>query len=457
MAVTQPRKYQKQGILQIEKSGIRTLLADDMGLGKTLQALWIIRRNKVKCTPSIVLCPASLKWQWANEAAKHVELRAEVLEGKRPPKGGFMTPHNLLILNYEILGAWLPWLIRLKPKFLVIDEAQRIKNPSAKCTQYAKILAKPIPHILPMSGTPIENRPDEIFTVVHMLWPEEFPSRTEFLNRYLKMRMTRYGWQPKGVKNIPELHARLKACGMIRRRKVDVLTELPPKTRTVLPVSLTADKMREYEFARKDLVNWIAQNYGTGRARKAKRNEAMLRVGYLKRLAAKLKYKSVIEWIQNFMEETDEKLLVSAIHKPAIRTLRKYFPQSVVIDGSVTGQKRQRAVDQFQHDKNTRILIGQLRAAGVGLNLTAASKGIVTELGWTPGEHEQFEDRLHRIGQDFPVHWWYLVAKGTIEERMCQMIQEKMGVVRGVLDGEEVSVDFNLFDNLVSMLERGAA
>jgi SNF2 family DNA or RNA helicase len=167
-------------------------------------------------------------------------------------------------------------------------------------------------------------------------------------------------------------------------------------------------------------------------------------------LAAELKLPSVFTWIDNFLAESDEKLVVFGVHhKILIPLYQRYKKISVLINGQVTGKDRQRAIDKFQHDKRCRFLFGNYRAAGVGADHTAASTGISVELPWTPAEAIQGEDRLSRIGQRLPVNFFYLVAKGTIEERHCELLQKKQSeILDPVLDGKKNKRDFSIYEQL---------
>ena len=162
------------------------------------------------------------------------------------------------------------------------------------------------------------------------------------------------------------------------------------------------------------------------------------------------------EWINNFLETTDEKLVVFAVHKGMIRELQtRCKTKSVTIDGSVTGRLRQAAAAQFQNDKATRLFFGNLQAAGVGLTLTAASTVVFAEMGWTPGSHTQAEDRIHRIGQMGTAFVYYLVAAGTIEAHLCEIIQEKQEIIKNVLDGGDAGESLEIYDQLLARLQGG--
>lgn len=441
--MTKLYRYQKRGVLQLEKLGGRVLLADEMGLGKTIQALWYFKRNKM--SPVVVICPASLKYNWAREAAVHIRERAEILEGTKPPRKKVFKQNPFVIINYEILGPWLDYLIDLEPKLVILDECQYIKNRQAKRTRYVKQLCKSVPHVLALSGTPLTNRPAELWTTLNIIRPDLFKSFMAYALEYCSAQRKPWGWEFKGAKNLDELHNILITNCMVRRRKVEVLKDLPAKARHAVPVPL--ENRKEYDEAEEDLILWLSK-YSKQKATSAARAQRLVKMGYLKRLAAQLKIKAVTDWIDTFLEETDEKLVVFAIHKNIIQQLKERYPGCVTVTGKVTGKKRQRSVDKFQRHKGTRLFIGNLQAAGVGLTLTAASTVLFAELGWTPGEHIQGEDRIHRIGQQYKSTCYYLIGVNTIEERLSRIIQEKQAVLSATLDGGTIDEQLNIFDQL---------
>jgi len=445
------RKYQKQGIKLISKFKGRVLLADEMGLGKTIQALKWFEENQ-QLAPMVVVCPATLKWEWEEQAKNHLGMRSLVLEGTKPFKSGFFKMPSLIIVNYEILKAWLPFIRSLCPQIMVIDECHYIKSRKAVRSKTVKVLGKKIPHIIAISGTPLTNRPAELWNTLNLLYKKQFPSFLSFGFRYCAASRRPWGWEYKGATHIKELHRRLTSLGMIRRLKKDVLKELPAKARFV--ISLPLQKRTKYIEAENSFISWLYKQ-SPEKARKAAKAEKLVKFGYLKRLAAKLKMKSITEWIDNFLEETEGKLVLFAVHKKVIHTLHeKYKHISVVVDGTIKGKKRKLAVDSFQKNKQVRLFIGNIKAAGVGITLTAASTLAFVELTFTPGDHTQAEDRIHRIGQKEKATIYYLIAKDTIEEDLCQIIQKKQKVLDGTLDGKKVTNQLNVYDLLEKELKK---
>lgn len=464
MAAIKPYPFQKEGILDMEdflRNGSGTLLADDMGLGKTLQALWLLRRAKAgTMLPALVVCPANVKYGWEHAANTHVALRAQVLEGKSPPEGG-MGVHlaPITIINPDILPAWLPYLRKAGFKTLVLDECQYFGNPTSKRTKAAFDLARAIPYRVALSGTPLMNAPGELWPTLYMLRPDAFRSLFAFAEDYCKPKKEFGRWTYKGARNLDQLHALLRRTCMVRRLKSEVLHQLPPKNRVVVPMDLS--DRAEYNHACSDFVGWLRKNYRDDKhkVRAAMRAAAVVRVGYLVRLAARLKARSVVDWCNRFLTEyPDEKLVVFAIHTKMVDVLRRRIgAKSVVVDGSVTGRHRGLAVQQFRKDKDTRLFIGNMRAAGVGVDglQEVCTNAAFAEMWWVPGVHAQAEDRLYRIGQTAPAWMHYLVAGGTIEEHLCDIVQTKQATIHAALDGAAAESDMDVFDLLIAALEGG--
>lgn len=461
MIHTTPFPFQDEDANRIGALGGRALVANDPGLGKSFTALLYAQRAKLR--PIIVVCPASVKWIWQSEARKHLGLRSQVLEGIHPKQNGHMDPPPLTIINYDILGksrrgkGWVRTIRRMRPQLIIIDECHYLGSRTAKRTRWVRQLCQGVPHVVALSGTPLVNRPAELWPTLNILYPLKFPSWFSFGHRFCKPKKEFWGWTFKGATNVELLHSKLKKI-MIRRRKIDVLKDLPAKIRSVLPLPLSRPK--EYAAASKDFIGWLStQTTSKRKLRKAAKAEAVVKLGYLKRLSAKLKLPSVIEWVDNFLSETDEKLILFAVHKKVIKRLRNRWGDAcVVVDGSVTGRDRQLAVKKFLTHRNVRIFIGNIRAAGVGWSAKGVSNVAFAELDWTPGLHSQAEDRVSGIerGQrGISANIMYFVAKDTIEEHLVKIIQAKSKTIAKVLDGKGRAADLDIFDRLCEQLRKG--
>jgi SWI/SNF-related matrix-associated actin-dependent regulator of chromatin subfamily A-like protein 1 len=444
--------YQKKGVAFIEAKDGRALIGDEMGLGKTAQSLaWLQLHPEKK--PVVIVVPASLKLNWARECEMWMSNpKVQILSGKKTN-----TPivGEIIIINYDILNAWVKVLKGIKPQVLILDEVHKAKNKQTQRTKAVKALGKICPHVIALSGTPIENRPAEIYNAIQMIDPAVAGPWMSFGKRYCDGHHNGFGWQFNGASNVEELHEKLTNTIMIRRKKADVLTDLPAKVRSFVPMEINNWKV--YRNAESDFIGWVKKEKGLLAAERAGNAEALAKISALKQLAAEGKMTAAIDWVKDHLD-SNGKLVVFAVHKKTIDRLMDeladYSP--VKVDGSVSQENRQVAVDTFQNDPRCRVFVGNIQAAGVGLTLTAASSVAFVELPWAPGAADQAEDRIHRIGQTADsVNAYYLLAQGTIEETMARLIDTKRKVLDQVLDGIETD-SRNLLGELMEEYAKAA-
>ncbi|MEM4359802.1 MAG: DEAD/DEAH box helicase [Candidatus Bilamarchaeaceae archaeon] len=438
--------YQEEGVISIDARKGRALLADDMGLGKTLQAIaWLAVHPELR--PAVVICPASLKINWKREieASLTSPEPVVVLGGKNGKKeeGG-----SIYIVNYDILIDRIDDLIELSPKVLILDEAHYVKNREAKRSKATLRLAERVPHVIAITGTPILNRPAEIYNLIKLVKRDLFPRFFEFGVRYCGGTHTPWGWDFSGSSNLDELNSILAETIMIRRRKEDVLKDLPPKIRMPVVLELPPDARTVYQKVQSDFAAWARENLGN-RASVTLRSKALAQLSYLRKAALEGKLPGVIEWVENFLESDPGKLVLFAISREAIATVAEHFRgRVVVITGDTNQADRQAAVDAFQNDASIRLFVGNIRATGVGLTLTAAQNLAFMELPWTPGELIQAEDRIHRIGQTATASIYYLVADSTIDEAMLNVLSQKVQVAAQVLGDDDADVIEAVIDSI---------
>ena len=422
--------FQMEGVAFIERNNGRALVADEMGLGKTVQALaWIEAHPKKR--PVIIVVPASLKLNWAKEALTWLtKPNLEILMGTTPWK----VTGDIIIINYDVLPAWVETLKRKRPQVLITDECHYYKSNKALRTKAVKKLGKGIPHVIALSGTPIVNKPIEAYNALRLIRPEIFSSSQYYIQRYCDPKWNGFGLDTSGASHTQELHELLTGTVMIRRLKRDVLPQLPPKVRSFVPVQL--HNRGEYRDAEEDFIGFLRETKGAEAARRASNAEALAKIEALKQLSVQGKLAESIDWISDFLEN-GEKLVVFAVHRFVIDALMEKFSKiAVKIDGSVSLSERNKAVEAFQGNDKIRLFVGNIKAAGVGLTLTASSNVVFLELPWTPGDLSQAEDRCHRIGQKDSVNIYFLLAPDTIEERLAHILDSKRKVLDAVLDGE---------------------
>lgn len=442
--------FQKEGVSFIENRNGRALIGDEMGTGKTIQALAYLQLH-LELRPAIIVCPASLKLNWAKEIKEGIanipENNYQILSGK---KGFSLNSKGIYIINYDILTNWLDELKKIKPEIVIFDESHFCKSSKSLRSKAALALSKKTNQVICLSGTPIINRPIEFYNTLKMIEPTLYPSRWNYAHKFCGAYHNGFGWNFNGATNTEKLNKSLVDTIMLRRLKKDVLKELPAKVRTVIPIEL--DNRSEYNRAESDIILWIRENEGKEQAEKAKGAETLVAFEKLKQLAVKGKMKGVIKWIEDFLE-SDQKLVVFATHTKTIDDLINHFGKITVrLDGSTSQAKRQEAIDKFQTDNSIKLFIGNIKAAGVGINLFAASNVCFLELSFVVGEHLQAEDRIHRIGQKADsVNAYYLLAQKTIEEDIMKCLERKAKILNQILDGKSPK-DINIFQDLIKEL-----
>lgn len=366
-----------------------------------------------------------------------------------------ITPDSLTIINYDILH-------KLDTKILydlvILDEAHLAKNRTAKRSRLCRsIKAK---RMLLLTGTPVLNRPVELFHLLHLLCPDEWPMKSygRYTVRYCNAHQGHWGWDVTGASHLEELCEKLKGL-LIRRLKCDVLKDLPPKRRQIitLPIDGLTAELKEQMLQADREAAYIEETYA---------NDVMTMSSKLSVLwdeTAKLRHNvglakvgMAIELIENILA-AKEKVIVFAHHRDVIvalqEGLKKFNP--AVIHGGVNMVDRQRAVDGFQKSEKVRVFIGQIQAAGVGIDLTAASYVVFVEQDWTPGVMTQAEDRPHRIGQKESVLVQYLVLEHSLDARIVKSAYKKEQIVKRVLNSTPAERKENGMDEaLKGLLER---
>lgn len=440
--------FQKDTIKFIEEHDGRVLISLDCGLGKSVITSTYIN-NHPEMKSVIIVVPATLKYNWYNELTKWVDrpLNIEILEGKTPRK--LNKNVDIYIINYDILSAWNKEIIKLAPQLLVCDEAHYAKSRDSLRGKACVSIARKSKHIILLTGTPMINRTAELYNLIKMVDGHLFASFMEFGQRYCNAEFNGYGWEYKGTSNVEELHALLSNI-MYRKKKEEVLTELPAKQYTFIP--LTLSNRREYERASNSFFDWLEESRDIKVKNKFNYPEVLSKMSALRQLAVKGALKESIDWIDNFLESNNEKVVIFAIHKEIINRLEKHFGKKCVkIDGSVkTGKTRQDVVDKFQNDDNVKVFIGNIQAASEGITLTASSTVIFLEMPWSPSNLQQCCDRCHRIGQKDTVKIYYLLAKDTVEMTLAELIDKKKGNIVNVIDGEEQIEE----DTLMALIEQ---
>jgi SNF2 family DNA or RNA helicase len=437
--------YQRGGVAYAA-SHPNTLFGDEMGLGKTIQAIGAFNADP-SARFALIVCPSSLKLNWKREWEKWDVKHSGVCvvePGKVSPFAG-----DVVIINYDLLKKYRAELRKRDWDMLIVDEAHYLKNGKTGrtkevfgCKQKTKdgeITQEAIEPLkakrrLFLTGTPIVNRPKELWTLIESLCPTFEKSFMSYAMKYCGAVQTRWGWDFNGATRLDELQDRLRASFMVRRLKADVLKELPPKRRHVLVVD-GGDELTELL----EKENKTYEQYAAGIQDEDIESPAFADISRIRREVAIAKIPFLVDHVKEVLEEQDKVVVMVHHHEVVDALVRAFGGSCVSVDGRTANEDRQAAVDRFQQDETCKVFVGTIRAAGVGLTLTASSTVIFGELDWVPGNVTQAEDRCHRIGQRDSVFIQHLVLAGSLDERMAQIIIDKQAVIDNALDTQKVS------------------
>lgn len=448
--------YQRAGIENmIQMRSI--LLADPMGLGKTIQAIGLC--NVIRPLDILIVSPATLKRNWINEWRKWTTIPKEVHPTIGMAEGStYPSNTNIVVINYDILAKHEKEIKSKHWDMLILDEVHYLKTKKSNRSQIVfggrkfdkkagtAQVRKPIQAKvkLALTGTPILNRPIELFPVLHYLDPAAWPDMFDFARRYCQAKQTRFGWDFTGASNLEELQLKLRSTIMIRRDKAEVLKDLPKKVRQIIEID--CDGRRELLRREKFIYPWLKtfnaekldeQGYReVVQGLKSGKQVHFEEVSTLRRLTAEAKVDGVIEHLKECIESSG-KVICFAHHKEMIFRIKEAFSDiCVVVDGSTPLSDRQLSVERFQKDPFIKLFIGNIQAAGVGITLTASSHVVFAELSWVPGEVSQCEDRAHRIGQKDSVLVQHIVLEDSLDAIMAKTIVYKQGVIEAALDND---------------------
>ena len=428
------RPFQKACVKYIA-SNPKTIIADEPGLGKTIEALAAVQH--LNAYPVVVVCPATLKLNWRLEAKRWLPGKTVEIWEK-----GNQRAADIIITNYEMMPKQEAEIRELEPKALVFDESHKLKNKKGIRTKAALALSKDIEVVLELTGTPVMNRAEELISQLKIVGHlEDLGGEWTILRRYC--------WNSDKTE---EFNRNLRATCFVRREKDKVLDELPKKQRIVVPVAVS---LANYNRRKKEVIEYIALKMKAdeelmhaieGKTKEEKKEiiqrhrktqktlSALLpEIESLKQSAAEAKMDSVIEWIRDFIE-SEKKLVVFGHHQSVVQRIASEFGVEYINQHTAL-KDRQRLVDDFQCNPSTKIIVGTIGTMGVGLTLTAAQDVLMVELGWNAAQMDQAEDRIHRIGQKGSATAWYIVAEGTIETELMEMIEQKRALATEITEG----------------------
>ena len=445
-----PLEHQKIAIEKLTGSK-RFILADDMGLGKTTST--IIAALETGSKKVLIVCPASLKINWQREIENYSDRPVFIAEGKK-----FSTEHDFVIINYDILKNFHDSDPKKKDESLllqsgfdlvILDEAHMISNVQAQRTKIINSFAKKVSRVWLLTGTPMTSRPMNYYNLLNLIESPVAQNWKAYAIRYCQGFQFTAGkrkvWNVMGASNLEELRDRTSKQ-ILRRLKEDVL-DLPDKI--ITPVYLRL-KSKEYEDLMGEYYDWYDKNPDESSSLTVQFTKLMK----VRKVIANEKTKQTIEFVENILEQ-GKKVIIFTNFTDTLQTIYQHFgKQAVYLDGSCSNSVRQQAVDSFQNDDKTRVFVGNLKAAGVGLTLTAAEVVIMNDLSFVPAEHAQAEDRAYRYGQKSNVLVYYPLFENTIEGAIYDILNRKKQIIRTVMGDEQPENTGDVVEEILKLINK---
>ena len=445
-----PLNHQKEAIEKLVGSK-RFILADDMGLGKTTST--IIAALETGSKKILIVCPASLKINWQREIENYSDRTVFIAEGKK-----FSTDSDFVIVNYDILKNFHDTDPKKKDESLlsqsnfdlvILDEAHMISNVQAQRTKLINSFVKKLNRVWLLTGTPMTSRPMNYYNLLNIIESPVAQNWMAYAIRYCQgyqfMAGKRKVWNVTGASNLEELRERTSKQ-ILRRLKEDVL-DLPDKIITPVYLSL---KSKDYENLMGEYYDWYDKNPDESSSLTVQFSKLMK----VRKVIANEKVKQTIEFTENILEQ-GKKVIIFTNFTDTLQSIYQHFgKKAVYLDGSCSNSQRQQSVDLFQNDEKIQVFVGNLKAAGVGLTLTAAEVVIMNDLSFVPAEHAQAEDRAYRYGQKSNVLVYYPLYENTIEGAIYDILNRKKEIIRTVMGDEQPENTGDVVEEIMSLINK---
>ena len=445
-------KYSHRPLLSHQVEAVQKLvenkkyiLADDMGLGKTTSTIVAALESGAK--KILIICPASLKINWQREIENYTDRSVYISEGKN-----FSQEHDFVIINYDIIKNFHDVKKKSDSKILgtnfdlvVVDEAHYIKNGQAQRTKLINDLVKKVDRLWLLTGTPMTSRPMDYFNLLSLVDSPVAKNWMAYAIRYCGGYQFNAGgrkiWNVTGASNLEELRDRTSGL-TLRRLKQDVL-DLPDKI--ITPVYLRL-KSKQYEEVMGDYYNWYEKNPDESKSLTVQ----FTKLTQVRQVIAEEKVIQTIELAENIIEQGKKVIIFCNFTNSLDRIIQHFGKTAVRLDGSMSKPERQNSVDKFQEDDKVKVFVGNIKAAGVGITLTAGEAVIMNDLSFLPSDHSQAEDRAYRYGQKNNVLVYYPIFENTIEGIIYDILNKKKQVIATVMG--DVKNDVDLVEEIMKQI-----
>ena len=439
-----PLSHQKEAIEKLVGND-KYILADDMGLGKTTSTVIASLESDVEKV--LIICPASLKINWQREIENYTDKEISIIEGKK------WEPADYTIINYDILKNFhdpkhpeKSDILNYGFDLVVMDEAHYIQNVKANRTKIANSIVKKVGRVWLLTGTPMTSRPMNYYNLLDLVDSPVADNWMAYAIRYCAGYQFSVGakkvWNVTGSSNLEELRDRTKPQ-VLRRLKEDIL-DLPEKI--ITPVYLRL-KSKEYEKLMGEYYDWYNSSEES-----TSLTIQFSKLMMVRQVIAESKIKDTIELAQNIIDQ-GKKVIIFTNFTDTLNKIVDHFGKSAVkLDGKMSKPQRQHSVDEFQNNEKINVFVGNLKAAGVGITLTAAEAVIMNDLSFVPSDHSQAEDRAYRYGQKFSVSVYYPIFENTIEGVIYDILSKKKNIFETVMGDNEGKGD--VMEEILSMISQ---
>ena len=430
-----PLEHQKEAIQKLVENK-KFILADDMGLGKTTST--IIAALESGSKKVLIICPATLKINWKREIENYSDKTIYIAESKN-----FSTEADYVIINYDILKNFHDpkkkdesQVLASNFDLVIIDEAHYIKNVTAQRTKLINDIVKKIDRLWLLSGTPMTSRPIDYFNLLSLIDSPVAKNWMAYAIRYCQGYQFNVGgrkvWNVTGASNLEELRDR--TLGLTLRRLKENVLDLPDKI--ITPVYLRL-KSKQYEEVMGEYYDWYDKNPEESKSLTVQ----FSKLTKVRQIIADEKIAQTIELAENILEQ-DKKVIIFCNFTDSLNKITEHFGKAAVkLDGSMSKPERQRSVDEFQDNPKVKVFVGNIKAAGVGITLTAAEAVIMNDLSFLPSDHAQSEDRAYRYGQKNNVLVYYPIFENTIEGVIYDILNNKKQVIATVMGDDQHPAD----------------
>jgi SWI/SNF-related matrix-associated actin-dependent regulator 1 of chromatin subfamily A len=430
-----PLEHQKEAIQKLVENK-KFILADDMGLGKTTST--IIAALESNSKKVLIICPATLKINWKREIENYSDKSIYIAESKN-----FSTEADFVIINYDIIKNFHDPKKKNESQVLasnfdlvIIDEAHYIKNGTAQRTKLINDIVKNTERLWLLTGTPMTSRPIDYFNLLSIIDSPVAKNWMAYAIRYCSGYQFNVGgrkiWNVTGASNLEELRDR--TLGLTLRRLKENVLDLPDKI--ITPVYLRL-KSKLYENVMGEYYDWYDKNPDESKSLTVQ----FSKLTKIRQIIADEKIEQTIELAENILEQ-DKKVIIFCNFTDSLNKIAEHFGKAAVkLDGSMSKPNRQNSVDQFQDNPKIKVFVGNIKAAGVGITLTAAEAVIMNDLSFLPSDHAQAEDRAYRYGQKNNVLVYYPIFENTIEGIIYDILNNKKQVIATVMGDNQHPAD----------------